>query len=114
VSIPRGIAVGKVVIALTIFLAGLLLARWAHRLACRFGSRGNQEGQQGAPLAATAIAVAVASVALLVAMASVRIPWTAFAFMGGALAIGVGFGAQTLINNFISGVILFGERSKIQ
>src|SRR6185436_6726185 len=40
-----------------------------------------------------------------------RIPWTVFAFMGGALAIGVGFGAQTLINNFISGVILLCERS---
>ena len=53
----------------------------------------------------------VAIVSLLVAMASVRIPWTVFAFLGGALAIGVGFGAQTLINNFISGVILLCERS---
>jgi small-conductance mechanosensitive channel len=44
-------------------------------------------------------------------MAAVRIPWTVFAFVGGALAIGVGFGAQTLINNFISGLILLFERS---
>ena len=35
---------------------------------------------------------------------------TSFAFLGGAVAIGVGFGAQNLINNFISGLILLIER----
>ena len=39
-----------------------------------------------------------------------RIPLTAFAFLGGAIAIGVGFGAQTQMNNFISGLILLAEQ----
>ena len=39
-----------------------------------------------------------------------RIPLTVFAFMGGALAIGVGFGTQTLLRNLISGVIVLFER----
>ncbi len=39
-----------------------------------------------------------------------NIPLTAFAFVSGAVAIGVGFGAQNIINNFISGWILIGER----
>lgn len=39
-----------------------------------------------------------------------HIPLTAFAFFGGALAIGVGFGTQTLIKNFISGIIVLAER----
>ena len=47
---------------------------------------------------------------LLFALISARIPLTVFAFMGGALAIGVGFGAQNLINNFISGIIMLFER----
>jgi len=38
------------------------------------------------------------------------IPLTAFAFISGAVAIGVGFGAQNIINNFISGWILMTER----
>ena len=38
------------------------------------------------------------------------IPITAFAFATGAIAIGVGFGAQNIINNFISGWILIAER----
>lgn len=40
----------------------------------------------------------------------VNIPLTALTFLGGAIAIGVGFGAQNLINNFISGFILMAER----
>jgi len=38
------------------------------------------------------------------------IPVTALAFVSGAVAIGVGFGAQNIINNLISGWILMSER----
>lgn len=53
--------------------------------------------------------------ALLVALAMtvlgvLNIPITALAFATGAVAIGVGFGAQAIINNFISGWILMTER----
>ena len=47
---------------------------------------------------------------VLISLRIIHIPLTAFAFVGGALAIGVGFGAQNLINNFISGFILMAER----
>lgn len=43
-------------------------------------------------------------------LAFLRIPLTVFAFFGGALAIGLGFGLQTLIKNFISGIIVLVER----
>ncbi|GAB5450178.1 MAG: mechanosensitive ion channel [Halioglobus sp.] len=38
------------------------------------------------------------------------VPLAAFAFVSGAVAIGVGFGAQNILNNFISGWILMWER----
>lgn len=43
-------------------------------------------------------------------LAMLRIPITALAFISGAVAIGVGFGAQAIINNLISGWILMSER----
>ena len=51
-------------------------------------------------------------VALLVvaSLLAVQIPLTVFAFIGGALAIGVGFGAQNLLKNLMSGVMLLIEK----
>ncbi|TWD41966.1 mechanosensitive ion channel-like protein [Vibrio crassostreae] len=43
-------------------------------------------------------------------LSMLNIPITAFAFLSGAIAIGFGFGAQNIINNFISGWILIGEK----
>lgn len=42
----------------------------------------------------------------LTALRIVNIPLTAFAFLGGAVAIAIGFGAQNMFNNLISGIIL--------
>ncbi len=39
-----------------------------------------------------------------------NIPLTAFAFLGGAAAIAVGFGSQDVMNNFMSGLILLTEQ----
>jgi small-conductance mechanosensitive channel len=46
----------------------------------------------------------------LFALRTVDIPLTAFAVLGGALAIGFGFGSQNVVGNFISGLILLAER----
>jgi potassium efflux system protein len=46
----------------------------------------------------------------LIAFKVVDIPLTAFAFLGGAAAIALGFGGQNLLNNFMSGLILMAEQ----
>ena len=46
----------------------------------------------------------------LFALQVVNIPLTVFTFLGGSLAIAVGFGAQNILNNFISGLILMVEQ----
>lgn len=47
---------------------------------------------------------------VLFVLSLVRIPLTFFTVIGGALAIGVGFGSQNIVNNFLSGLILMVER----
>ncbi|MDH3441990.1 MAG: mechanosensitive ion channel [Gammaproteobacteria bacterium] len=49
-------------------------------------------------------------VVVMVALSLLNIPLGAFAFVSGAVAIGVGFGAQNVINNFLSGWILLAEQ----
>lgn len=47
---------------------------------------------------------------IIIAMAIANIPLGSFAFIGGALAFGLGFGTQNLITNFISGIIIMIEQ----
>jgi small-conductance mechanosensitive channel len=47
---------------------------------------------------------------LITALGMLQIPITHLAFVGGAIAVGVGFGAQNIINNLISSWILMSEK----
>lgn len=49
-------------------------------------------------------------IVFLTALSLLNIPLTAFAFITGAVAIGIGFGAQNILNNLISGWILMTEK----
>ena len=60
-------------------------------------------------LARWAFALLVAA-CVLASLAIAGIPLAAFAFIGGAVAIGIGFGMQTLFKNLISGVVVLIER----
>lgn len=54
--------------------------------------------------------VFVACIAFFTVLELLNVPLSTFAFISGAVAIGIGFGAQNIINNFISGWILLWER----
>ncbi|MFO1462605.1 MAG: mechanosensitive ion channel [bacterium] len=104
------ITVSKICFALVLMVFGLILAKrlssaLAERLLPRFGV---------APGVAAALKTlmyyALVLLFVLTALHIVRVPLTLFAVLGGAVAIGIGFGSQNLMNNFISGLILLIER----
>jgi len=49
-------------------------------------------------------------VVTLFTLRTLNVPITIFTVIGGALAVGIGFGSQNLVNNFISGVLVMVER----
>lgn len=104
------VTLGMVVIALLSFALGLVVARlFTHRIGLRAMRRAGLD--EGAAHAYASLAYyGLAVIVFLTALRLVEIPLTAFAVLGGALAIGVGFGSQNVVNNFISGVILLAER----
>lgn len=106
----RSITMGKAVTALAILIVGY----WGAGLLARFAERQAITRFQLDPNVANIIrqwAMACFFLVLvLIALMSVKIPITAFAFLGGALAIGVGFGTQNLLKNVISGLLLLVER----
>jgi len=108
---PFSVTVGKVGKALLILLAGLWGTRklgnvMKHHAARRYGmdaSRMNQIERKWSFFTFLLL--------LAFSLTLVNIPLAVFAFFGGILAIGIGFGAQHLIGNFISSVILMFDRT---
>ncbi len=49
-------------------------------------------------------------IGLLISMGVIGFDLKSFAVLGGALGIGIGFGLQNIVNNFLSGLILLFER----
>jgi potassium efflux system protein len=88
------------------YIAAGMISRWiGKRLLSRLGL--NQTAS--APLQKISYYVLLATFGMLT-LNILNVPITAFSFAGGALAVGVGFGSQNIVNNFISGLILIAER----
>jgi small-conductance mechanosensitive channel len=53
----------------------------------------------------------ILTIGLLLGLSAVGIDFTTFAVLAGALGVGIGFGLQPLVANFVSGIILLLDRS---
>jgi len=109
-AVSRSVTVGKTFGAALIVFIGYWLSRFVVRRIERKAVAAGRATPQGAALVRKWILFLVAAVLGLVALVSASIPLTAFAFLGGALAIAAGFGLQTLLKNLVSGVMLLIER----
>ncbi len=104
------ISVGKVLIGLVGLAVAMLLARTLSGMTSRALQRRFARETGHAYAIEKGVYYALAVLLVLTTLNWLSIPLTVFAFLGGAVAIGVGFGTQTLMNNFISGLILLLER----
>jgi potassium-dependent mechanosensitive channel len=108
---PVGVTLGKVLQAIVILVAGWWLTRHLIRPVRWVVTKRFHKDESFADQVSKVFLLIMFVGVLVLSLATVNIPLAVFAFLGGALVIGVGFGAQNLINNFISGVILLFDRS---
>ena len=104
------VTVSKLAIAIAVLLSSFFLSSWGSNvIKRRIMKRAN--ASITAANAIQRIVFYILWIAFaLIALNIVKIPLTAFAFMGGAMAVGIGFGMQNIFNNLISGFIVIFSR----
>ncbi len=104
------ISLSSILLAIVVFVLGLILTRfitgWLDRRilsATELDAGLRNSIRTGAGYTATILA-------LLVAFAAAGVNFGNIAIVAGALSVGIGFGLQSIVNNFVSGLILLAER----
>jgi small-conductance mechanosensitive channel len=95
------ILVLSVLLAVTRWMKGRLNSKWLAR------TRMEQSAREALVTTFGYVAVAIS---IILALSIAGIEFTNLAIIAGALSVGIGFGLQNVVNNFISGLIMLVER----
>ena len=110
ITATRSVTVGKSIGAIVLLVLGYIVVSWfVHRLERQLVARFKADPNV-ARIARRWLHFILVAVLFVIALDVVKIPLTVFAFLGGALAIAFGFGAQNLMKNLMSGIMLLVER----
>ncbi len=93
-----------------VFIVGYFVTRWLQGwLDDRVMARGRVDAGVRNSIR-TAIGYLGIAVAAMIGISAAGIDLSNFALVAGALSLGIGFGLQNIVNNFVSGLILLAER----
>ncbi len=104
------ISFARIVLAILLFMALLFATRLVQRWLSAGPLQSAKIDRGIANSIHTAVGYAGFVLAALVAISYGGLDVTSFAIVAGALSVGIGFGLQSIINNFVSGLILLVER----
>jgi len=104
------LSAGDVFTFLIVFFAGFFLTRWLQRFlkVSVMPEFGMDAGAEAALL--TFMGYIGITLAAVVAIATTGLDLSSLAFIAGALSVGLGFGLQSVVENFTSGILLLMER----
>lgn len=108
-----GRAISPLFVLQAVLTAGLFLYA-AHWLSKKLKTRVDQLPKVEPSLRillSNALQIGLFFAAAMLTMAGLQIPMSGLAVLGGAIGVGLGFGMQQIVANFISGVILLSDRS---
>ena len=110
ISGKRSVTIGKVLEALLLIVLAYAASMWIGHLYHRVTVRVLRSNPYRAHVLRRWVQILVLALLIIVIMFWVKIPIEVFAFIGGAAAIGIGFGMQNMLKNLISGVLIIADR----
>lgn len=104
------LSLGTIVLFAAVLWAGLMIARLVSGV-IELDVLNRMDLRRGVPVTVgSLVRYALIAAAFLFAIAAAGVELSRLAILGGALGVGIGFGLQNIVNNFVSGLLLAFER----
>jgi len=105
------VTVGGLMKLIIIIMVGYLISRLVRYLTTRMGRKRHIAHSSALYTFGRILHYLIMTMAIFFGLSALGLDFSNFAIIAGALSVGIGFGLQSIVNNFVSGLIILFERS---